>query len=59
MRVGCGVGGEGGGGVRVRVGAVFRIHMFLGFPDPDPLVRYGFFYHQASVVRKTLIPTDL
>ncbi len=44
-----------------------RIHMFLGFPDPDPLVRgmdpdpdphifgppgSGFFYHQAKLVRK-------
>jgi hypothetical protein len=41
---------------------VLRIHMFLGLLDPDPLVkRYGsgsgFFYHQAKIVRKTLIPT--
>jgi hypothetical protein len=41
-----------------------RIHMFLGLPDPDPLVtRYGSgsgsFYHHAIIVRKTLIPTIL
>ncbi len=43
-----------------------RIHMFLGLPDPDPLVR-GMnpdpapdpFYHHAKIVRKTLIPTIL
>jgi hypothetical protein len=38
-------------------------HVF-GPPDPDPLVRGmdpdpGSFYHQAKVVRKTLIPTVL
>jgi hypothetical protein len=40
--------------------------MFLGLPDPDPLVRgmdpesgseSGPLYHQAKIVRKTLIPT--
>jgi hypothetical protein len=37
--------------------------MFLGFLDPDPLVRdpdpvpCRFFYHQAKIERKTLIPT--
>jgi hypothetical protein len=36
--------------------------MFLGLPDPDPLVqRYGSgsgsFYHHAKIVRKTLIVT--
>ncbi len=46
-----------------------RICMFLDLldPDPDPLVRYesgsnsgaGSFYHQAKIVRKTLIPTVL
>jgi hypothetical protein len=45
-----------------------------GLPDPDPLVRCmdsdpdphvfeppgsGFFYHQAKIVRKTLIPSVL
>ncbi len=44
------------------------IHMFLGLPDPDPLVR-GMdqapdpdpepSITQAKIVRKTLIPTDL
>jgi hypothetical protein len=36
--------------------------MFLGLPDPDPLVRgmdldpgSGSFYQQAKIVRKTLI----
>ncbi len=41
--------------------------MFLGLLDPDALVRGtylagsrpGFFYHQAKIVRKTLIPTVL
>jgi hypothetical protein len=39
--------------------------MFLGLPDPDPdpLVQdtygSGSFYHQAKIVRKTLIPTVL
>jgi hypothetical protein len=41
--------------------------MFLGLldPDPDPLVRgmdpggSGSFYHQANILRKTLIPTVL
>ncbi len=36
-----------------------RIRMFLGLPDPDPLVRSrygsGSFFHQAKIVRKTLI----
>ncbi len=42
-----------------------RIRMFLGLPDPDPdpLVQgtygSGSFYHQAKIVRKTLIPTAL
>jgi hypothetical protein len=35
--------------------------MFLSLPDPDPLVRgrygSGSFYHQAKIIRKTLIPT--
>jgi hypothetical protein len=40
------------------------IGMFLGLldPDPDTLVRgteYRSFYHQAKIVRKTLIPTVL
>jgi hypothetical protein len=46
--------------------AVFRIriHIFLGLPDPDPLVRgmdqgAESFYHQEKIVRKTLIPTVL
>ncbi len=32
---------------------------FWAPPDPDPLLRgrYGFFCHQAKIVRKTLIPT--
>jgi hypothetical protein len=37
--------------------------MFLGLPDPDPLVRYpnpdwdpASFNHQPKIVRKTLIP---
>jgi hypothetical protein len=38
--------------------------MFLGLPDPDPLVRGmdpdpDSFYHQAKTVRKPLIPTVL
>jgi hypothetical protein len=43
---------------------VFRIHrinMFLSLPDQDPLVR-GMdpdSYHQAKILRKTLIPTVL
>jgi hypothetical protein len=43
-----------------------RIHMFLGLPDPDPLVRdtdprLRSFYHKTKihVERKTLIPTVL
>jgi hypothetical protein len=40
-----------------------RIHMFLGLldPDPDPLVRGTDpdSYHQAKIVRKTLIPIVL
>ncbi len=42
---------------------ICRIRMFLGLPDPDPdpLVQdtygSGSFYHQAKIVRKTLIPT--
>jgi hypothetical protein len=42
-----------------------RIHMFLGLLNPDLLVRdryesgSGSFYHQAKIVRKTLIPTVL
>ncbi len=39
-----------------------RIRMFLGPLDPDPLVRGtdpGAFYHQAKIVRKTLVPTVL
>jgi hypothetical protein len=45
---------------------IHRIHMFLGLPDPDPdpLFRgmdagFGSFYHQAKIVRKSLIPTVL
>jgi hypothetical protein len=40
--------------------------MFLGVPDPDPLIRHGSgsrsgfgsgsFYHSVKIVRKTLIP---
>ena len=34
--------------------------MFLGLLDPDPLVmRFGSFYHQAKIVRKTLIHSVL
>jgi hypothetical protein len=37
-------------------------HMGLPDPDPDPGQRYGSgsgsFYHQAKIVRKTLIPID-
>ncbi len=47
--------------IRIRI-RIHRIHMFLGLldPDPDPLVRgYGSFYHQAKIVRKTLIPIFL
>jgi hypothetical protein len=39
--------------------------MFLGLPDPDPLVRgtdpdpSPDFYHQTKIERKTLIPTVL
>ncbi len=45
-------------------GSQYRYSMFLGLPDPDPLVkRYGFgsesFYPQAKLVRKTMIPTVL
>ncbi len=39
-----------------------RIRMFLGLPDPDPLVRSWIrilLYHQAKIVRKTLILTIL
>jgi hypothetical protein len=37
-----------------------RIRMFLGLTDPDPLIkRSGSFYHQAKIVRKTLISTVL
>jgi hypothetical protein len=36
-----------------------RIHIFLGLPDPDPLVRCGSgpgsFYHQGKIARKTLM----
>jgi hypothetical protein len=45
--------------LRIRI---HQIHMFLGLPDPDPLVR-GMdpdtdpVYHQAKIVRKTFIPT--
>jgi len=43
----------------IRIG----IHMFLGLPDPDPLVRgtdsdQETFYRKAKIVRKFLIPTD-
>jgi serine/threonine protein kinase len=50
--------------LRIRI----RIHVFLGLLDPDPdLVRgmdpdgsgSGSFYHQAKIVRKTLISTVL
>jgi hypothetical protein len=39
-----------------------RILVFLGLldPDPDPLVerdRSGSFYHQAKILRKSLVPT--
>ncbi len=42
---------------------IHRIHMFLGLPDPDPLVR-GMDPatdpdHHAKIVRKTLIPPIL
>jgi len=45
-------------------GPVLWIRMFLGFPDPDPLVRgtepeRGSFYHQAKIARKPFIPTVL
>ncbi len=44
---------------------IHRIHMFLGLPDPDPLVRGNDPdpgpdpCHQAKIVRKTLIHTVL
>ncbi len=44
---------------------ILRILLFLVLPDPDPLVRGtaaapdGPFYHQAKIVRKTLIPSVL
>jgi hypothetical protein len=40
----------------------FRILMCLGLPDPDPFVRRTDpdpSYHEAKIVRKTLIPTVL
>jgi hypothetical protein len=48
--------------LRIRI-RILMINMFLGLPDPDPLVRNtdpvpesGSFYHQAKkIVRKTLI----
>ncbi len=42
-----------------------RILMFLGLPDPHPVVSHkygsgsGSFHHQAKIVRKTLISTVL
>jgi hypothetical protein len=49
---------------RIRI-RIHRIHMFVDLPDPDPypLVRsmvrilLSSFYHQAKIIRKTLIPT--
>ncbi len=41
--------------LRIRI----RIHMCLGLPDPDLLVRIRFLLYQAKIVRKTLIHTAL
>ncbi len=39
--------------------AVFRIHMFLGLPDSDPLVGGMDPDPDPSIIKKTLIPTVL
>ncbi len=47
--------------IRIRIW-IHRIYLFLGLPDPDLLFRGILllsFYHQAKIVKKTLIPTVL